>query len=84
MIPKGKKLTAALALAVVVRERRMELGLSQEDLQGEDELTQSHVSKIEHGRREIGIGIFIVLARKLRMEPYELLKEVVARMDSAK
>jgi len=60
----------------------MELGLSQEDLQGEDNITQSTISKIELGLREIGIGGFFVLARKLKLEPDVLLRRVVARMDA--
>lgn len=78
-IPDGKELTFELALALIIRERRKELAMSQEDL-ADDTLTQSHISFLESGKREIGMSRFILLARKLQMEPWELLREVVERM----
>lgn len=82
-LPKRGNLSAAQALAVVVRERRLTLGLSQEDLE-DDQLTQSHVSKIERGQLELGIGRFIVLAGKLDWTPSELIEQVTRRMNRAK
>lgn len=67
------------AIALISRERRMELGMSQKDL-ANGTLTQSHISFLESGKREIGMSRFILLARKLQMEPWELLRAVVERM----
>lgn len=82
-LPERGKLSAAQALAVVVRERRLALGLSQEDLE-EDQLTQSHISKIERGQLELGIGRFILLAGKLKWSPSELIEQVTKRMNREK
>jgi transcriptional regulator with XRE-family HTH domain len=82
-IPANKKLSFELALAVIVRERRAALGLSQESLVDTD-LTQSHLSMIENGQREIGIKRFVALAKRLEVEPWDLLKEVLKRMEGKK
>jgi len=55
--------------------------MSQEEV-ADDVLGQSHISMLERGVREIGMGRFIVLARKLKMEPDELLRKVVEMVES--
>lgn len=78
-LSKNQELTFELALAIVMRQRRIELGMSQEEI-ADDTLTQSHISMLERGQREIGMGRFVKLARKLKMEPDELLRAVVKKM----
>ncbi len=76
-------LTVEKALAVIVRARRLELGMSQEDVQGDQNLSQSYLSKIELGKREVGLVRFIQLARRLHMEPDQLLRQVLDLMQSS-
>lgn len=82
-LPKNQKLSFELALALIIRERRAALGMSQEDL-ADDSLTQSHVSMLESGKRDVGVTRFIILARRLDVEPWELMREVVKRMEGKK
>ncbi len=56
--------------------------MSQEEI-ADDTLTQSHLSMLERGLREIGMGRFVKLARKLKMEPDELLRAVMEKMGGA-
>jgi len=58
----------------------MALGLSQAELEGDDELDQSYISKLEQGQRQVCLRGLIHLAGKLRMEPEELLAEVMKRI----
>ncbi|MBN9400358.1 MAG: helix-turn-helix transcriptional regulator ['Candidatus Kapabacteria' thiocyanatum] len=80
-LSENQELTFELALAIIIRKRRIELGMSQEEV-ADDVLGQSHISMLERGVREIGMGRFIVLARKLKMEPDELLRKVVEMVES--
>ena len=79
-IPKNRKLTPELAFAVVVRERRIALGMDQAELE-DDGMDRSYVSKIELAQRQVALRGIITIARKLGMEPDDLLREVVRRME---
>lgn len=79
-IPKNKKLSPEQAFAVILRERRIALGLSQADLE-DDGVDRSYISKLELGKRQIGLRGIIVIARKLGMTPWELVREVVVRSE---
>lgn len=80
-LSENQELTFELALAIIIRKRRIELGMSQEEV-ADDVLGQSHISQLERGQREVGMRRFIVLARKLKMEPDELLRKVVEMVES--
>lgn len=79
-LEEGQKLTPEQALALIIRERRKELRLTQEGLAA-DVLDPSYISKLERGAREIGLGTFLVLAERLQMEPRDLVDAVVKRME---
>ncbi len=79
-IPPGEKLTPELAFALVLREKRTALGLTQADLEGDGSIDHAYISKIELAKRQICLRGIIHLARKLKMEPEELLAEVIHRM----
>jgi transcriptional regulator with XRE-family HTH domain len=80
-IPAGKKLTPELAFAVVLREKRLALGLTQADLEGDDELDHSYISRLERGERQVCLRGIISIAGKLQMKPEELLAEVMRRVE---
>lgn len=75
-------LTPELAFAQVLRERRLALGLTQDDLEGDGALDRSTVSKLELGKIEVGLKGILHLARRLQMEPSELVAEVTRRLDA--
>lgn len=79
-IPTGKALTPELAFAIVLRERRMALGLSQADLEGDGDMDQSYISKIEQGQRQVCLRGILHLAKKLQLTPEELIGEVRKRI----
>ena len=68
--------TAAVALGLVVRRRRLELERSQEDLATEG-MEQSFLSKIERGETEVSISSFLILAERLDMEPDVLMSTLI-------
>jgi len=76
----GTTITPELAFGLVLREHRLRLGLSQYDLEGDD-MDRSYVSKLELGKRQVGLRGFIHLARKLQMTPVQLMAEVIERIE---
>jgi len=79
-IPKDGKLTPRLAFALVLRERRKALGLSQTDLEDPDEIDASYISKLELAQRQVCLDSLIYLAGRLQMSPEELVAEVMSRV----
>lgn len=71
---------ALLALGEVIRERRAELGLSQEKLPG---LHRNVVGNIERGVSEPTLSVLLRVARALDMTGTELLAAVEARIEHA-
>lgn len=57
-----------------VQERRKELGLTQEDLEGLTGLRRSYISDLERGRRNPTIKALQRLAEALQVEPAELVR----------
>lgn len=57
-----------------IRERRLELKLSQEELAEKTDLHRNYVGGIERGERNISLLIFLRLARGLNMTPVALLQ----------
>jgi len=78
-IPKDGKLTLELAFAIVVREKRLALGLDQSALEDEG-MDRSYVSKLELGERQVALRGIFTIAKKLGMEPWDLLREVAVKM----
>jgi transcriptional regulator with XRE-family HTH domain len=61
------------ALGRAIRERRAELGISQEALAERADLHRTYVGGIERGERNVSFGNLLKLARALRVQPSELL-----------
>jgi transcriptional regulator with XRE-family HTH domain len=76
----GPPLTPEDAFGRVVRERRLELKLTQADLEGEDGLERSYISRIEAGKTQACLRNILSLAEKLQMPAEHLIAETVRRM----
>jgi transcriptional regulator with XRE-family HTH domain len=76
---KGE-LTPEQAFGMVIRERRKKLGLKQTDLEADDMMDRSYISKLESGTRQISLRGIIHLAKVLHTTPADLLAEMTERM----
>jgi transcriptional regulator with XRE-family HTH domain len=64
------------ALGVEVKARRLELGLTQEDLAGRAELDRPYISLIEVGQKQPSVSVMFLLAKALDL-PFALFAERV-------
>lgn len=60
-----------------IREKRVILGISQEDLAEICGLHRTYISSVERGERNISLVNIAVIARALSMTPSELLEGIV-------
>ena len=70
--PKGTKTfdpAPALAFGGAVREKRFELGLSQEELANAAQIERSHMGKIERGEHLPNLVLILRLAKALSVKP---------------
>ena len=56
-----------------VRERRLELALSQEELAERADLHRTYISSLEQGRRNVALRNIIRLAEALDLDPGQLV-----------
>jgi len=80
-LPRRGSLSPQVAFAMVLRETRIALGLTQADLEDDNRMDKSYISKLELGKHEITIDGIMHLARKLEMRPGELMDAVQRKMD---
>ena len=66
------------ALRRLLRDRRVQLGIRQEDLADKLEVPQSFISKYESGERLLTFGEAIQICQALNWEPAKLLKEYLS------
>ncbi len=59
----------ALAFGAVVREKRFELGMSQEDLANAAQVERSHMGKIERGEHLPNLVLILRLSKALCVKP---------------
>lgn len=81
--PRGAKTfdpAPALAFGSAVRKRRLQVGLSQEDLAGAAQVERSHMGKIERGEHLPNFILILRLAQALSMKPGELVDQAVDLM----
>ena len=82
-IPEDEPLSPELAFALVLRERRAVLGLTQEDLEGEHTFDHSYISRLESGKRQVCLRGFLHLSSKLEMKPQDLMAEVAKKLEES-
>ncbi len=66
-----------------VRERRGQLGLSQEDFADKAGIHRTYISSIELGKVQVSIGIAFKLAEALGVLPSRLWRDVELKLKSA-
>ena len=79
--PKGAKTfdpAPALAFGVAVRQRRLEIGISQEELASSAQVERSHMGKIERGEHMPNLVMILRLARALSVKPGVLVDQVAS------
>lgn len=60
----------------IVRDRRRELGLTQAELEGDEDFHQTYLSKLEIGKLEPRLSAIVHLEEKLQLPPGELIRLV--------
>lgn len=74
----------AIALGLVIRELRKNLGLTQEQLGHAAGITRNHIHNVEHGSTSVALNTLVWLSNALGQSPQELLiraGEFVSRPD---
>ncbi|MBL7989673.1 MAG: helix-turn-helix transcriptional regulator [Chlorobi bacterium] len=69
-----------VAFGLVLRQLRLERGLTQADLEGDDIMERSYISRVESGRTQICLRGILHLAEKLQLTPAELMAAVSEKM----
>ncbi|WP_448028235.1 helix-turn-helix domain-containing protein [Brevibacillus borstelensis] len=63
-------------LGNVIRKKREDFGLSQEELADMSEIHRTYISQIERGLKGVTIKVLFSIAASLKTTPSEILKEV--------
>lgn len=74
---------SAAAFGQVVRETRVALGVSQEDLALRSNLERAHVGRIERGENQPTLWVILKLAEGLSIAPGLLVDHAVQRIAGA-
>ena len=77
---RGERFGPSQALGAVIRERRKELGLSQEGLAGEAGLDRTYVGGLERGERNPTLRVLWRLSAALQLSPGDLMARTEARL----
>lgn len=80
-LPYGIPSDPVEAFAMVVRERRLELGLTQSDMEDEGSFDRSYMSKLELAKRTPDLTAIFHIAKKLNLTPHELLRRVEIKLE---
>jgi transcriptional regulator with XRE-family HTH domain len=67
------------ALGIALKERRNELGLTQEDVAGEAEIDRPFVTLIESARKQPTISVLWKLATAVQLTPAEFVMRIDQR-----
>ncbi|HEV2292799.1 MAG TPA: helix-turn-helix transcriptional regulator [Tepidisphaeraceae bacterium] len=77
MKPASSSLDTTLnALGAVIRRRREDVGLSQDELGHLSGLHRTYVGSVERGERNLTLSSLIALCRALQIAPHQLLQRV--------
>jgi transcriptional regulator with XRE-family HTH domain len=67
---------ASKAFGKVIRQKRRELGLSQEKMGELSGLHRTYIGQLENGKKSPTLKTLFVLAKTLHIKPSELLREI--------
>ena len=73
-----------IALGKTIRERRVALGMSQEELAERSGLHRTYISDVERGIRNLTIGALWFVARGLGMQLREIITLIENRVENEK
>ncbi len=68
---------------MVLRQRRIELGLKQSDFEGDDSFDRSYMSKLELAKRSPDLKAIFHIAHVLRLEPHELIRRAAVLLEAS-
>jgi transcriptional regulator with XRE-family HTH domain len=68
---------------MVLRQRRIELGLKQSDFEGEESFDRSYMSKLELAKRSPDLRAIFHIAHVLRLDPHELIRRAEVLLESS-
>lgn len=68
-----KKTALQIEFGKLLRRKRQELNLTQQELAEKADLDSTYISSIERGERNVSLGNLIALATALNIEPQELI-----------
>jgi transcriptional regulator with XRE-family HTH domain len=74
MLPVSQNSKAILGKTI--RDRRVELGLSQEELAEKADLHRTYVGGVERGERNVSLENIVRIARALQIVPSRLLERI--------
>ncbi|MCB1113614.1 MAG: helix-turn-helix transcriptional regulator [Chlamydiia bacterium] len=74
--PKDRKTDLQIAFGKILREKRLEQGLSQEALADLSGLHFTYVSSVERGERNISLENISKLANALKINPRDFFLEI--------
>lgn len=72
---------SALAFGTAVRNRRLEIGLSQEQLALNAQVERSHMGKIERGQHLANFALIVRIAAALGTRPGDLVDRAVELLE---
>ncbi|MFZ9870966.1 MAG: helix-turn-helix domain-containing protein, partial [Candidatus Kapaibacteriota bacterium] len=81
-LPYGVPKDPVEAFAIVVRQRRLELGMTQSDFEDDDGFDRSYMSKLELAKRTPDLRALFHIAEKLQLTPTELVRRVETALES--
>lgn len=83
ILDPGAPITPEVAFALVLRERRTAMGLTQSDMEGDTSLDRTFISKLELAQSQVCLRNILEIAQKLQMRPGELLDQVADRLQES-
>jgi transcriptional regulator with XRE-family HTH domain len=72
------------ALSIALQQRRIELGISQDELADKADLHRTYVSLIERKSCNFSIKIYMRLAIALQIDPAELMQQAESLVNSGR
>lgn len=64
------------ALARAIRQQRTISGMTQRQLAARSRVSAALVSRVERGKADIGLDVFVRIARALDIDPLKLLRKI--------
>lgn len=64
------------AIAIVLKERRNKINLSQEELGFKSGLDRTYISLIERGLRQPTLNTIFNICKSIKIEPHEFVKDI--------